>query len=195
MRIRLFGELDISVEGERLPALESGRARSLLAYLVLHDGAPQARQRLAFLLWPDSAEGQARTNLRHLLHTLRGAAPALAPFLDVTPQTLSWHAQGGCWTDVAAFDAALARATAAEPAGDEELAALQEAVELYGGELLDGCYDEWLLEERDRFRDRYLWAVRRVVGLLARRQDPRRPCDSGVSCCAWTRCGRTATAC
>jgi 2-polyprenyl-6-methoxyphenol hydroxylase-like FAD-dependent oxidoreductase len=26
MRIRLFGELDISVEGERLPALESGRA-------------------------------------------------------------------------------------------------------------------------------------------------------------------------
>ena len=29
---------------------------------------PQPRQRLAFLLWPDSAEGQTQTNLRKVLH-------------------------------------------------------------------------------------------------------------------------------
>ncbi|MDQ4108628.1 MAG: hypothetical protein M3138_07480, partial [Actinomycetota bacterium] len=68
-RVRLFGELDLRLEDGRPAPLESARGQSLLAYLLLHDDAPQSRQRLAFLLWPDSGEGQARTNLRHLLHT------------------------------------------------------------------------------------------------------------------------------
>jgi hypothetical protein len=47
-----------------VPPLGSARAESLLAYLLLHRDAAQPRQRLAFLLWPDSSEPQARTNLR-----------------------------------------------------------------------------------------------------------------------------------
>ena len=54
-----------------LPPLDSSRAESLLAYLLLHRDAPQPRQHLAFLLWPGSTEGQAQTNLRKVLHTLR----------------------------------------------------------------------------------------------------------------------------
>src|SRR5260370_1310896 len=42
------------------------RLQSLLAYLVLHRTAPQARSHLAFLLWPDSSEAQAHSNLRQL---------------------------------------------------------------------------------------------------------------------------------
>ena len=170
LRIRLFGELDIQA-AEPIAPLESARARSLLAYLLLHEGVPQSRQRLAFLLWPDSTESQARTNLRHLLHTLRSGGAPLDPFLDVTPQTLCWRGDGRCWTDVAAFDDALARAAAAEPAGDEEVAALRQAAGHYSGDLLDGCYDDWLLAERERYRDRYTWAVRRLAGLLAARGD------------------------
>lgn len=171
LRIRLFGELDVRLGAEPVAPLESARARSLLAYLLLHEGVPQSRQRLAFLLWPDSTEGQARTNLRHLLHTLLATGPDLAPFLDVTAQTLRWHGDGDCWVDVAAFEAALARAAGAEPASDDEVAALGEAVTLQRGDLLDGCYDDWLLKERERLRDRYTWALRRLAGLLAARGD------------------------
>ena len=67
-----------------MPPLGSARAESLLAYLLLHREAPQPRQRLAFLLWPDSTEPQARTNLRHLLHNLRRALPDPDRFLEVT---------------------------------------------------------------------------------------------------------------
>jgi hypothetical protein len=55
LRIRLLGELDLRLAEEALAPLGSGRAESLLAYLLLHRDAPQPRQRLAFLLWPTPA--------------------------------------------------------------------------------------------------------------------------------------------
>jgi DNA-binding SARP family transcriptional activator len=66
LRARLLGPMDLKV-GERQLPLDSARAESLLACLLLYRDVPQPRQRLAFLLWPDSAEGQAHTNLRKVL--------------------------------------------------------------------------------------------------------------------------------
>jgi DNA-binding SARP family transcriptional activator len=168
LRIRLLGGLDLRRDEVALPPLGSARAESLLAFLLLHQEAPQPRQHLAFLLWPDSSEGQARTNLRHLLHVLRRALSQPDRFLEVTPRTLRWRPDAPCWLDVAAFDAAVARSER-EPGGSE--AALSEAVELYAGDLLQGSYDEWLAEERERLRQRYLQALERLVELLEARGD------------------------
>ncbi|HTK06385.1 MAG TPA: hypothetical protein VL485_04385 [Ktedonobacteraceae bacterium] len=57
------------------------RVQSLLAYLVLHRTAPQSRSHLAFLLWPDSTEAQAHTNLRQSL-------PEGKQFLSTSKQSL-----------------------------------------------------------------------------------------------------------
>jgi DNA-binding SARP family transcriptional activator len=169
LSIRLLGALDLRYGEAPLPALESARAESLLAYLLLHREAPQPRQRLAFLLWPDSTEQQARTNLRHVLHNLRRALPESDRFLDVRPRTLQWRADDTFWLDVAAFEDAVARAE--RSAGEADLAAMREAVEVYAGDLLDGCYDEWLLGERERLRQRYLRALERLTALLEARGD------------------------
>ena len=162
LRIRLLGELDLRRDEVAVPPLGSARAESLLAYLLLHREAPQPRQRLAFLLWPDSSDPQARTNLRHLLHNLRRALPDPDRFLEVTQRTLRWRDDAAWWLDVAAFEDAVARAGQAGQA----VPALQEAVELYGGDLLQSSYDEWLLEERERLRRRYLEALERLAELL-----------------------------
>src|SRR5215207_1120182 len=167
-RIHLLGPLELRYGDTALPPLESARAESLLAFLALHREAPQQRQRLAFLLWPDSTEAQARTNLRHLLHTLRRALPDLDRFLDITPRTLGWRADTPYWLDVAAFDEAMARA---EAGGTAERAALEVAVARYTGDLLDGCYDEWILDERGRLRGRYLDALARLAALLEASDD------------------------
>ena len=168
LRIRLLGELDLRLGEVPLPPLGSARAESLLAYLLLHRDAPQPRQRLAFLLWPDSSEPQARTNLRHLLHVLRRALPDLDRFLEVTPRALRWREDAAWWLDVAAFEDAIARADQAGRA-DRELAALRQAAELYGGDLLEGSYDEWLVGEREQLRRRHLQALDRLVELLEAR--------------------------
>ena len=107
-RIRLLGQFDLRIGGEVVRPLDSVRAESLLAYLLLHRNGPATRQRLAFLLWPDSTEAQARTNLRHVLHTLRRRLPEADRYLEVTPRTLRWRAESPYWLDVAAFEQLLA---------------------------------------------------------------------------------------
>ena len=167
LRARLLGSMALRVGERQLPPLDSARAESLLAYLLLHRDAPQPRRRLAFLLWPESTERQALTNLRHVLHNLRRALPEADRFLAATQRSLHWRPDASVWLDVTAFEEAVARAEGA--AGDDELAAWRDAVDLYGGDLLEGSYDEWLLGERERLRQHLLRALERLAELLAAR--------------------------
>ena len=68
LRIRFLGEFSLVYDDRPVTGVNTPRLQSLLAYLVLHREAPQARRYLAFLFWPDSSEAQARTNLRKLFH-------------------------------------------------------------------------------------------------------------------------------
>src|SRR5918999_2900456 len=110
LQVRLLGGFELRLGDTPLPPLESARAESLLTYLLIHRGAPQPRQRLAFLLWPDSSEPQARTNLRHVLHKLRRALPDADRYLDITARTLRWRPEAPFRLDLADLEAALDRA-------------------------------------------------------------------------------------
>ena len=139
LSVRLLGELELRLGDRPLPALESARAESLLAYLLIHRDAPQPRQRIAFLLWPDSGEAQARTNLRHVLHKLRRSLPAADRYLDVTTRTLRWRPEAPARVDFAEFEAALDRAdTAADPVDD-----LEAAVAAYGSRSATASATAW----------------------------------------------------
>jgi DNA-binding SARP family transcriptional activator len=152
LRARLLGSVDLRLGGQQLAPLDSARAESLLAYLLLHRDAPQPRQRLAFLLWPGSTERQAHTNLRKVLHNLRRAIQDADRLIEIGPRTLQWRADAALWLDVEQFERALARGR------------LEEAVEIYAGELLEGRYDEWLAEERERLAGLYAAALERLAG-------------------------------
>jgi len=68
--------------GLRRVKQEPRPVQSLLAYLVLNTGIAQRREKLAGLLWPDSTESNARSNLRHALWRLRkglGTDPPTRP--------------------------------------------------------------------------------------------------------------------
>jgi len=132
---------------------------SVLAFLLLHRGQPQPRQRVAFALWPDSTEAQALTNLRHVLHTLRRSVPEIDRHIEATTRTLRWRPDLPYRLDVADFEAALA--------GE----AWQDAVECYAGDLLTGRDDDWVEEERARLRHGYLDAVERLVATAEARGD------------------------
>ncbi|MGA7669016.1 MAG: BTAD domain-containing putative transcriptional regulator [Nitrolancea sp.] len=167
LRIRLFGELDLQYGEERLLQLESARASSLLAYLLLHRGVACPRGRVAFVLWPDSTDTQARTNLRHLLHTLRHSLPDAEQFFEVTNRTISLARNDDLWSDVGEIERAAETLSGEFDADDFECA--RRAMELYSGDLLEGCYDDWIEPERDRLRSIYTQSMTRVIDVLTER--------------------------
>src|SRR5207253_2862093 len=70
-----------------------------------------------------------------------------------------------CVTDVMEFEAALQAATRAN-GDDERIARLIKAAELYGGVLLPGQFEDWVLTERQRLHEAFLDALSRLVVLL-----------------------------
>ena len=168
LQIRLLGNFSLTYGDEPVAGIHAARVQSVLAYLVLHRDAPQLRQHLAFLFWPDSTEAQARNNLRQTLHALRLALPGADTFLHADTNTLRWRPDAPFTLDVADFERALALAEAAEHRDDPEAlhAALEQAVNCYQADLLPGCYDEWIAPERERLRQRHLQALDRLIQLL-----------------------------
>jgi DNA-binding SARP family transcriptional activator len=152
LHIQLLGEFGLAYDGARVGAVNTPRLRTLLAYLILHRCAPQPRQHLAFLLWPDSDEEQARTNLRNLVHLLRHALPHSDCCLHSEGQTLLWEPHVLYDLDVTEFEEAI------------HSGAQQRAIELYRGDLLPDCYGDWIIPERERLRLLYLGALQQAVG-------------------------------
>jgi len=172
--IQLLGAFRLTYADPPLSQLPTPLVQALLAYLVLHRDAPQPRQQLAFLLWPDTTDAQARTNLRQLLHTLKQTLPQADRFVRSEGQTLQWRADAPCRCDLTQFEAALSQA-AAEQQRDAPAVrmALEQACDIYQGDLLPSCYDDWILPDRERLRQAYAGALERLLLLLERRGEPR----------------------
>ncbi|MFL5664756.1 MAG: ATP-binding protein [Ktedonobacteraceae bacterium] len=81
---------------------------------------------------------------------------------------LHWHPVTPFHLDVAAFEEALTLADAATQRNEQHAlqAALEQADGLYRGELLPGCYDEWILPERDRLRQHHLQVLEHLLRLF-----------------------------
>ncbi|WP_454753928.1 ATP-binding protein [Cupriavidus necator] len=146
------------MDGRPLRAFNSLRLQRFLGLIALQRN-PQHRSRLAFELWPDSDECQARTNLRKLLHDFRHSLPDISEFVEIDNETVRWIPSGPSEVDVLRFQEAIAT-------GDFELAA-----RLYSGDLLPACYDEWVLDERAKLRAEAYGALMRLTEEAARRDD------------------------
>ena len=151
IELRLLGQFQLLLDGKPVDGMGQARLQLLLAYVTLHRNLTLSRQHMAFLFWPDSSEQQAFANLRKLLYMLRQALPAIDRFLVLTSDTVAWRSDATFMLDVADFEAAIQHGeTSDSPAA--KIAAYQDALALYGGDLLPGFYDEWILVERERLR-------------------------------------------
>jgi DNA-binding SARP family transcriptional activator/predicted ATPase len=144
LRIQLLGQFKLQANDDPL-RLPSRHTQSLLAYLLLHLGKSHRREMVAGILWPDIEEEKARARLRYAIWQLRkelGEEYLLADKIEVSFNTGSDY-----WLDVAAFDG---------PVFEElSLLELQQAMDVYGGDLLPGFYEDWIALERDRLAASY----------------------------------------
>jgi len=173
LHIQLFGTFHLAYEQEPIVNLSTGKVQSLLVYLVLHPEVPQSRQTLSYLFWPESSESQARTNLRQTLHQLKQRFPNAEEFIRIEAKTLQWNEQAAMSLDVAEFQAQLKTASIAEQRNNPstQIQCLQQAVDVYRGVLCPGCYEDWIVQERDRFHQEIIGALEKLISLLDARQD------------------------
>jgi DNA-binding SARP family transcriptional activator/Tol biopolymer transport system component len=148
IELRTLGTLDLhSAEGRELNSLLAQPKRiALLAYLcIAQPRGYHRRDTLLGLFWPDSDQEHARTSLRKSLHILRRALGDDA-IVSRGDEEVAVDLQL-VWCDTTAFEAS-AKANR-----------LEEALELYRGDLLAGFFideapefDGWLHSERTRLR-------------------------------------------
>jgi DNA-binding SARP family transcriptional activator len=150
LTLRLFGPPDVRVNGAPLPRLRSRKVLSLLALLTLRHGSELRRSWLAGMLWPDTPTHLALATLRRDLTDLRRALGPAASFLrSPTRDTLCLELPEGA-ADVVVFYAAMACG---------EIEALEKAVSLYRGPLLEGWEEEWVFEGRRACQEAFLGAL------------------------------------
>lgn len=158
-RLTLLGGFRLEdTDGRNVP-VTSRKAQGLLSVLTLSSPRTVTRKRVAAMFWGDLAEERARHSLRQLLSAMRREAG----IVETDGETLSLDSRG-CTTDVAEF---LRLAAGTEPK------ALETAVALYVGPLLDGlsskdeAFEEWLRPERARLSKLAADAMSRLAGLCA----------------------------
>lgn len=168
LRVQLLGTFRLDYADAPLHGVNTLRLQALLAYLILHAESPQSRQHVAFLLWPDTDESHARNNLRQFLYQLRHALPDPDRFLVADTSTVYWKRDKGQNIDIQLFEQALKESHTAEQRGDTlgMRHALERAALIYQGDLLPGCYDEWIGPERDRLLKECHTVYRQLAGLL-----------------------------
>ena len=134
LEIRLLGQANALSAGVPLKFAKRSVTLAMLGLLVIRRAQPVARTFLAFTLFPDFEEEQALTELRRYLY-LAGktlpSPPSGEPWLVADGETIRWNEASGAWIDVVEFE---------RLAADESTYA--EAVDLYGGDLLEDSYDD-----------------------------------------------------
>jgi DNA-binding SARP family transcriptional activator len=131
-------------------------AQRLVAFLVLHN-RPVLRTYVAASLWPDVSEQRAFGNLRSVLWRLRNNGTALV-------QATSTHLRLTPGVEVDFHDAA---ARMRRLLSEKGLDAVDVRSIKHAQELLPDQSDEWVLPERERFRQLRAHALECLCELLA----------------------------
>jgi DNA-binding SARP family transcriptional activator len=140
-----------SLERDGTPLSLSIGTQRLLCFLALHD-RPLQRQFVAGVLWPEATEKQAAANLRSALWRLNqpGKAP---PSVVATTQ----HLVVAPSLDVDLRDAVNAANRLLDPSPS-----VPPPVGTFTGDLLPDWYDDWVVLERERFRQVRLHALEAI---------------------------------
>jgi predicted ATPase/DNA-binding SARP family transcriptional activator len=136
---------------------------------MVHRQAPQPRQRLAFCFWSESTDAQARTNLRRELHSLRQALPDADRFIQADAKTIQWRSDAPFILDVAEFEQAAIvdqPDQSGQPSHTDAQTTLERAANLYRGDLLPDCYDDWIIPERERLQQICIRVLDQLIHLL-----------------------------
>jgi len=170
LTIRLFGKFSAELDGQRLTGIDGGKLQELFCYLLLNRRRPHSREVLAAVLWGDSPTAQSKKYLRQALWQLQTVLGLFerkqnSRLLVIDADWVNVNSDADYWFDVREFERSFGEAQGARGQQFEPntAARVANAVDLYRGELLEGCYDDWCLVERERLQNMYLMMLDKLM--------------------------------
>lgn len=171
VQVSLLGKFEMRCAGVPVNGLEARKAQELLAFVLLERQRAYAREFLAEMLWGQRAPAQSKKYLRQTLWQIQSA---LALHSENGQDTMPLAVDGewvcfnpGCalWLDVADFEAAYdaSQGIPGNELDEERSAGLRQAIQLYRGDLLQGCYEDWCIFERERLQNMYLAMLDKLI--------------------------------
>ncbi len=175
--IRLFGNLGLSRAGETLQSFPTRESETLFSFLVLNRNRQFPRDVLVDKLYADEPEAIGRKRLRMAIWRIRtvleptGIAPGT--YLTNHNQAVGFNTDCDYWLDVQEFEAQLETVSnqIAEDFTPEQVVSLNNAVQLYRGDLLEGHYSDWCLWQQERLKLLLLSAIEKLMNHFAAKSD------------------------
>lgn len=162
-QVSLLGQFRCRVDDAVVPGIDARRVQELFGYLLLHRKRVHHREVLANVLCETGNAAQTRKALRQALWQLQtalanhttGNQPSL---LAVDNEWVCVDEGAPLWIDVAVIEEAYTTSHTTPPADftRTQVAQLTQAAALYTGDLLEGCYRDWCIFERERCQSMYL---------------------------------------
>ncbi|NJN18443.1 MAG: hypothetical protein HC822_20425 [Oscillochloris sp.] len=172
LSLAFLGTFHVQHNNSTVTCFRVQSARALLAYLAIESDRPHERAFLANLLWPDTPLEQALTLLRQTIHRLRSVLSGANEneYFEVTRYTIRLRPDLIDRIDLRRFETLVERTRyrlhETATLDTESIRWLQEAVNLYRGEVLAGFsgmgsppFEEWLLLLRERMHNRHIQAL------------------------------------
>jgi DNA-binding SARP family transcriptional activator len=169
LELQLFGTGQARYCDHPLPGFPNQQSYLLLCYLLLNRHHPHHRERLAALFWSEYATTISRKYLRNALwrlrHALQSVGTPVDEYLLISDDSVSFVSSSRYWLDVEVFETTITRYQdlSEQELTPEQAAHLEEAVDLYVGDLLEGVYEDWCLYDRERLSLLHLNALSKLM--------------------------------
>jgi DNA-binding SARP family transcriptional activator len=188
LSVRLFGKFSAERNEQTIDGLDTRKLQDLFGYLALYRSRPHSRESVASLLWGNTSTAQSKAYLRKALWQLQEVldapgTPAEQHLLLVEPEWVQLNAKADLWLDVEVFERAFnaAQGISGDHITTECAQELQSAADLYRGDLLEGCYQDWCLYERERLQNMYIAILDKLMGYCEAHREYERGLIYGAS--------------
>ena len=170
--VRFFGHFQILCDDEPMPLGRSGKALTILKYLLANRGRPVSQDHLMGWLWPESNLKKARWSLNSAIHGLRKlisgcqSSSVSVNYVSLEDGYYRLSPSVRVTSDVDEFDECHRRGRHLEKNDQMRKAAIEyeKAIELYRGDyLVEDLYEDWTMVERERLSNAYM----DILGRLA----------------------------
>lgn len=181
LQVQLLGLVELHCAGNKAE-FPTRKSRSIFAFLLINRRREHPREQLAGAFWPNCSQKRSRASLRtelwRIRETIARAGVDPQAILADCSDAVRIMPKAPCRVDVEELDHAIRRCQTGSPTADE-IPALEAALQLYAGDLLEGETEDWCLPSREYYRSRFFAGSQILIEAAIAMRDWRRAIEWG----------------